>query len=484
MPPSDPPNVLWVTTDQQRYDALGCYGAGHAETPAIDDLAERGTRFERAYCQSPVCTPSRASFLTGRYPRTCGVRQNGQPIPDEEVLVTRLLAAAGYDCGLAGKLHLSPADRASLESKAGSEPYRRPEDGYVEFHWSHSPSDPTPANQYRQWLRRRDVAYDPEPVGEGYVREGPPAEHHQTTWCAERAIDFLTARAGDTDPWLFSLNLFDPHPAFEAPREYLDRYRDRLDDLPAPNYEPGELDAKPVFQREKHRGANNRPGTCVFAEMDAEDHLLVRAAYWAMCDLIDDQVARVLAALEETGQREDTLVIYTADHGEMLGDHGIYYKGPYFYEPAVRVPLIVDGPGVAARTESGLVELLDLAPTLCAAAGIEPHPGMQGQSLWPALAGSDRSATRDSVYCEFYNASTQHTDPPAYATMLRTDRYKLVRVHGREEGELYDLETDPDETENLWEDPDRESVRSDLTARLADRMAFAADPLPERRGRW
>ena len=132
-----------------------------------------------------------------------------------------------------------------------------------------------------------------------------------------------------------------------------------------------------------------------------------------------------------------------------------------------------------------MVELLDLAPTLCGAAGVDPNPGMQGQSLWPALTGTDPAgATRESAYCEFYNASTQHTDPPAYATMLRTDRYKLVAVHGREEGELYDLRADPAETENLWTDPGHREVRADLTARLADRMAFAADPLPERRGRW
>jgi arylsulfatase len=473
----DRPNVLWITTDQQRFDTLGCYGNDVVDTPALDALAETGTLFERAYCQNPVCGPSRGSMLTGRYPRTTRLRQNGQPIPEREALLPRLLADAGYNTGLAGKLHLSPAGGP----RETQEPFRRVHDGYGAVDYSHGHGGGQ-MNAHARWLARRGVAYDPTPTPESeYVEETLPAEYHQTTWCAERAVDFIET-AGE-EPWLYSVNIFDPHPQFDAPAEYLDRYRGRLDDLPEPNYAEGELADKPGWQRDKHRGTNNRGGPA-YVDLDREDHLMIRAAYLAGCDLVDDAVATMLAALEETGQREDTLVVFTSDHGEMLGDHGMYVKGPYFYEPAVRVPLVVDGPGVESGRVEDVVELVDLAPTLLVAAGEDPHPGMQGESLWPHLAG-EGTREKDSAYCEFYNSSTQHTGPTAYATMLRTDRYKLVATHDADEpGELYDLATDPEETTNRWDDPDYLDVKARLLDRLAGRMARTADPLPERQSPW
>jgi arylsulfatase A-like enzyme len=170
----------------------------------------------------------------------------------------------------------------------------------------------------------------------------------------------------------------------------------------------------------------------------------------------------------------------------MLGDHGIYLKGPYFYEPAVHVPLIVSCPGtIVPRRATGLVELTDLAQTLLDAAGIEHHPGMQGRSLWPLLTGeatADRH--RDDVYCEYYNAMGGHKDPAAHLTMLRTDRHKVVVDHSHASGELYDLEADPGEFANLWQDPAAAQVRADLVLRVCNRMAWTVDPLPERRAGW
>ena len=472
----DAPNVLWICTDQQRYDTLGCYGNDHVDTPVLDGLAADGTRFERAYCQSPVCSPSRGSFLTGRYPRTTGCRQNGQPMPRRETTVVRRLADTGYTTGLAGKLHISPAG-GPPETR---EPARRIDDGYGVVEYSHSPGMEQ-ENAYGRWLATRDVTYDPTPTPESpHVNETVPAEHHQTTWCAERAVEFVET-AGEA-PWLYSVNVFDPHPAFEAPPDYLDRYRHRLEELPAANYVEGELEDKPVFQRDKHEGTNNRGGPA-YVELEPEDRRMIRAAYYAMCDLIDDAVGRMLEALERTGQRENTLVLFSSDHGTMLGDHGLYKKGPYFYEEGVHVPLIVDGPGVDSGTVGTIVELVDIAPTLLEAAGEPVGPGVQGESLWPLL-GDAGDREKQSAYCEFYNASTQHTDPRAYATMLREDRYKLVSVHGRDAGELYDLREDPDETHNRWDDPDYRDVKLRLLDRLAGRMARTADPLPERRAPW
>jgi arylsulfatase A-like enzyme len=479
------PNVLWICTDQQRFDTLGCYGNEHVETGNLDRLAAEGVRFDRCYSQSPVCTPSRASFLTGRYPRTTRCRQNGQAIREDETLVTTMLADRGYTCGLSGKLHVAPChpdrtDRPTME--------RRIDDGYADFHWSHSASPLWPTNEYHQWLNERGREYERTPARDSeYVHTSMPAEHHQTTWCVQKAVDFVERNADFDRPWLFSVNPFDPHHAFDPPEEYLEAYLDRLDELPLPNYVPGELEDKPAFQRQDHEGAYNQPDNFPYPEMDEADHRLVRAAYWAMIGLIDDQVGRLLAALDRTDQREDTLVIFTSDHGEMLGDHGIYLKGPYFYEPAVRVPLVVSGPGLPrGEATDALVELTDLAPTLLHAAGERPPPGMQGRSLWPRLAG-DRSLDdhRESVYCEYYNAMPWHDDPVSpYGTMLRTDRHKLVAMHRLETGELYDLDADPGETTNRWDDPAYESVKADLLGRLATRMAETVDPLPERQSNW
>ncbi|QLH78451.1 sulfatase-like hydrolase/transferase [Halosimplex rubrum] len=479
----DQPNVLWICTDQQRADTLGCYGNDFVETPNIDELASSGVRFDRAYAQSPVCTPSRASFLTGRYPRTTGVRGNGYPIPESETLVTRRLADEGYVCGLSGKLHVNPAHPDSDDLPMGE---RRIDDGYADFQWSHGTTHPSPVNEYQRWLLEEGVEYEERPVGDcEHVTVGMPPEHHQTTWCARKAESFIERAAEDDEPWLYSVNPFDPHHAFVAPDGYLQRYLDRLDEIPLPDYEPGELDDKPPWYRECHEGAYANENLFPFEEMDERDHRLVIAAYWAMCDLIDDAVGRLLDALERTGQREDTLVIFTSDHGELLGEHGIYLKGAFFYEESLRVPLIVSGPEIESGVETdALVELVDLAPTLMEAAGQEVPRAMQGESLWPLLTGeTDADTHRESVYAEAYD--TVHWQAPTdYSTMVRTNDHKLVRHHRAETGELYDLAADPAERENRWDDPDYADVRSDLLARLADRMAETADPLPERRTPW
>src|SRR5690606_21501914 len=364
---------------------------------------------------------------------------------------------------------------------------RRINDGYDLFHWSHHPGEDWPVNEYSNWLRSKGKEYKQEKIAEcNHVVYGPDAEDHQATWCANKAIEFIEAHEHRQQPWLFSVNIFAPHHPFDPPKSYLKRYLDILDDIPEPNYVEGELNDKPEVQKRDHRGAYANPNLYPYCNMSDLDHKYTRAAYWAMCDLIDDQVGRMMETLEETGQLENTIVIFMSDHGEMLGDHGIYLKGPYFYEPAIKVPLIVSMPGTVLQGQrsTALVELVDIAPTLLEAAGLPRYPGMQGRSLWPMLTGeAPLDQHRDDIYCEYYNAMPWHRDPTAQATMVRTERYKLVAVHGVG-GELYDLERDPNETHNQWDNPDYAPVKLELFSRLCDRMAYTVDPLPERRAAW
>ncbi|MFD1673890.1 sulfatase [Alicyclobacillus fodiniaquatilis] len=472
------PNVLWICTDQQRFDTIGGFNNQVVQTPNLVRLMKSGMTFNYCFSQSPVCTPSRASFLTGRYPRTTRTRQNGQSIPTDEVLVPRLFADSGYSCGLSGKLHLSACHPSVCEG-----PERRINDGYTVFHWSHHPNPDWETNAYIQWLSQNGVEFSPKRYQNSkYVQTSVPIEWHQTTWCANKAIEFFTNRR--SEEWLFSVNFFDPHHPFDPPQELLEKYLARLGDMELPNYVPGELANKSIFQNIDHQGAYGSYQSFVYDEMSPDDHRMVRAAYYAMIELIDIQVGRMLDALSDTGQLENTIVVFMSDHGEMLGDHGIYWKGPYFYDPAVRVPLIMAGPGIERnKVSEALVELVDLAPSLLDAVGLPRHDGLQGQSLWPLLTGETASAGRTSVYSEYYDAMPWHRNPSPRATMVRTTTHKLVRYHDQNT-ELYDLKIDPTETTNRWDDPSCSEIKLALLQIMADRMAETVDPLPRRIAMW
>lgn len=475
------PNILWICTDQQRKDTLGCYGNPWVNTPNLDAMAQTSAIFEHAYCQSPICTPSRSSFLTGRYPRTTRCRQNGQSIPEDEILVTQILADNGYHGGLSGKLHLSACQPKICQNNTE----RRIKDGYAEFNWSHDPRPAWPTNAYTQWLESKGKTYHtPNHPKSKYVQIGMHESDHQTTWCANQAIDFIRRRNAFPQPWFFSVNIFDPHHPFDPPTEYLERYLNRLDEIPLPDYQDGDLDDRPCFQQIDHENAYNVKDYYPYEKMTPTDHRMVRATSWAMVDLIDVQVGRMLDALRQTGQLENTLVIFMSDHGEMLGDHGIYLKGPYGYEQLTAVPLMMQLPNVIKPAKrSQLVELIDIAPTLMELAGLHPHPGMQGKTLLPTLKDA-KQKHRDDVYCEYHNTLISHRNPTAHVTMLRTTKHKIVVTHGHEAGELYDLKKDAREQTNLWSNPDWQNLKTQMLKRLCDRMAWTVDPLPIRIAGW
>lgn len=479
------PNVLWICTDQQRFDTLRCYGNEKIDTPNLDALALQGTIFERAYCQSPVCSPSRGSFLTGRYPRTCRLRQNGQRIPPDETLVTKLFAQAGYTAGLVGKLHISPCQTSVCHSSE-----KRIDDGYSIFNWSHHPDyngrkSNWPLNEYNIWLTTQGKEYTRTPYrGSSYITVGPSQEYCHSHWCAEKAIEFIRAHQFyPENPWLLSVNFYDPHHDFDPSSELLEKYIARLGPENLPNYRPGELAQKAAVQRQDHQGAYGIPGWYEYDKMLPRDHLYVKAAYYAMVEQLDREVGRIMQALRQSGQAENTIVIFHSDHGEMLGDHGIYLKGGYFYEPMVRVPLLFSWPGriVQGVRRSALVELVDIAPTLMELCGIPAWAGMQGKSLCHLLQrAEEQDQHRATAYCEYYNAMRHNGKPGVFATMIATPLDKLCYYHDENHGELYDLVTDPGETDNLYDDPAYAERKIALLEAMLNRVAFTVDPMPVR----
>ena len=301
-----------------------------------------------------------------------------------------------------------------------------------------------------------------------------PPELHQTSWCTDRAIDFIEADHGG-NPWLMSVNIFDPHAPFDPPQPYMDRFD--VDKMSGPKFRESDLAAQAKLSAIDFQTVARRP--------EAFDAKRIQAAYYAMIELIDDNVGRMLDALERSGQLKDTVIIFTSDHGEMLGDHGLLLKGCRFYEGLVRVPLIISWPErfLSGMRRQALVELIDIAPTLLELAGLPIPKRMQGMSLGNLLR--DANATdrhRDAVRCEYYralNPAVRENINGAYATMIRDERYKLVVYHGHGIGELFDLESDPDEFENRWHDPAMIETKLDLMQRSFDALALATDTGPE-----
>jgi len=473
-------NVLLLCTDQQRFDALGASGNPEIQTPNLDRLANSGARFTNCYVQNPVCAPSRASLMTGRYVHAHGLWANGVGLPAHEQLFSRALSTAGYDCGLVGKFHVGGGC-----AEGRLEP--RLDDGFRVFRWAHDPYPGSSENQYHRWLRARW----PELYGatrDPAAFDTLPTEAHYSRWIGEQTIEFLEEGRDPDRPFFFVANFFDPHHGFGAPKEYRDRYDAARLNRPVTRQQ--ELAGKPsmLTDASQRSYAGHARGYTTYS---AEELQEVRANYYAMVSLVDDEVGRILDALERTGAADDTLVIFSSDHGEMLGDHQLMLKGPMMYECAVKVPLLMRWPGhiPAGTVRDELVQWIDLSTTVLDAAGLPRMPRGQGESLLPLATGTASDGPRDFALSEYRNSGHPY-DPPVHTTMLRHDRYKLVVWHGRpstdrpREGELYDLDADPLELDNLWDDPAHLPTRTRLQEMLLDVLVATEDRSQVRECWW
>ena len=530
MPMSSRPNFLLFITDQHRADFLGCYGHPVLRTPHIDLIAARGTAFDKFYVASPVCQPNRASLMTARMPSVHDVRSNGIPLSMEAVTFVDLLRDAGYKTALVGKSHLqnftaydpiikrppprpgfhepAPALRQSLRDHLDDPKYEQetppywtkpgahvqtPFYGFEHVTLVRNHGDEAGAD-YERWLDARDpkaratllgpknsLPHDYK-VPQAY-RTAIPEELYATSFLGERACAYLDeAKSGD--PFFLMVSFPDPHHPFNPPGKYWDMYKPEQFSVPEAfsrnDWTPPALVQNIFKEREGGKANLTGMGTIGVSAREAQE---ARALTAGMIACVDDAIGAVLGALDRSGKRDDTVVIFTSDHGDHLGDHRLMLKGAEQYQSIVRVPFIWSDPQAARQPKrtDALGSTMDIGTTVLERAKVEPASGMQAKSLLPALDGK---SVRDLVFIQYdHQASSPGTDVPARVHSLIDGRYRLSVFHGTGWGELYDLTNDPGEFENLWDDPAHFATRARMIERLLLTEIENVDrvPLPTRR---
>jgi arylsulfatase A-like enzyme len=464
--------ILFIMADQLRWDHVGAYGQSPVPTPHLDALAARGLRFDRAYVQGPVCGPSRMSYYTGRYVASHGARWNRVPLSLAQLTLGDYLKAAGIPATLAGKTHVLPdsrmLDRLGIEIESERGALLR-EGGFTPIERFDGHSPPDERSGYGAFLRANGID-SADPWGEhaisvvaddGRVLSGwsmrnvhwparIPEPLSETAYLSDRAIDYIRGHADA--PWCLHLSYVKPHWPYVAPAPYHAMFRD-APQRPIVKHPDERINGHPVFRAfMDHEESRN------FAQDAITRH--VKPAYMGLIAQLDHHLGRVLAALEESGQREDTLIVFCADHGDLLGDHWLGEK-ELFFEAAVRTPLIVVDPRATADATRGqasdaLVEAIDVLPTMLEAIGVdlgEVDHLLEGRSLQPLLTGNVPS-WRDSAFSEadysFRPARWALGRRPGECrgTMVRTARWKYVHWQGLP-GQLFDLQEDPDELQDL-----------------------------------
>jgi arylsulfatase A-like enzyme len=517
-------NILFITTDQQRYDGLGCNGGQIARTPVVDRLAANGVRFERAYNQNTVCMPARSTMLTGQYVRTHGVIANGVPLPETAPSIAAYLnERAGYRTALLGKGHFEPGFDGKLEWAENSMserglvgPYRGFEHAELAMH---VPSFGKRALQhYGRWLvdthgfdatQGFSPLLSAEPGGETGAPEtrlNPiPREWYHTDWVADRTIAYLDSLDDDAD-WFVWMSFPDPHHPWDPPESELERCDWR--DLELPAGHPGSNDeiervlaGKPAHWLELWRGnfvnAEGGPGSYRPQNVTADNIREINAMAHIMNEMIDEACGRVLDRVAARGWHEETDVFFTTDHGELQGDYGLVFKGPFHTDALMRLPMVwqpAPAAGVAPTVVTEPVGQLDLAPTFCNIAGVPVPEWMQGAPL-PTAPGSGRERVlcewdsqfpgygmhlrtiyRDGWLCTAYEPSTIGDPNGLEEFFASTGMFgggigpvSPVAYDGTE-GELYNVEDDPHQFVNRWDDPGYATLRADLVADIYDRL--------------
>jgi arylsulfatase A-like enzyme len=492
------PNILLIMTDQHKADHVGFAGNAEIRTPNLDALAAESVVFERAYVANPICMPNRASLFTGVMPSIHGTLYNGIPLNWSANTFARVLRADGYRTGYFGKCHLQTLGASPARVAQWQDP-QSVNDGYLDPHshadyewenrerhrqgWVDVPLDyygfdtcrfiidhaDFCSGHYYQWLLAQGV--DPREIqgpeaarpysgqNNQLWRTAVPPELYPSTYVANETLDFLNDSS--ESPWFAVCSFADPHHPFTPPGPYFDAFDPASLSLPA-TFEDPHSRSMPQFRRIiSQRGLIPR-GVRVFAPTADQYRDLLAKAY-GMLSLVDDCVGRVLAAIDA-----NTVVVFTSDHGDSFGDHGLMLKHGIHYDGNIRVPMLVRAPEIQPARCRSLVSTLDIAPTLLDLAQCPPYFGMQGVSLLPLLM-QPHGSLRDCVLIEEQQLFEQPgTDVPIGMLTLVTDGGRITHYRGSDQGDLFDHREDELELNNLWSQSGARGLRQQLSDRLIE----------------
>ena len=496
--PSNRPNILLITSDQHHANAVG-YNNPEVKTPNLDRLAREGTIFDRAYCPNPTCTPTRASIITGTYPSQHGAYALGTKLLEDRHTVGEDFLHADYRTALIGKAHFqqtrSSERYSSLESRAvfhDLDFWRDFHGPFYGFEWieiARNHTDEASVGQhYVLWMEEkgcdnwRDYFRPPTGNDPNLFRHWPiPEAYHYDTWIADRTNARLEHYAKTDENFFLWASFFDPHPKYLVPEPW-----DRM-------YDPDKLTV-PQVTPEEH--ANNPPHFQMTQQSDPDfsawqepegnhmhgfhSHLRDRdelakdiAIYYGMVSLLDKYIGRILDKLEALGLAENTLVIFTTDHGHFYGQHGLIAKGAFHYEDLIRIPMVARWPDriPAGHRSDALQTLVDFAPTALSACGIEVPRSMTGINQLAAWRG-DEAQARDHVLVE-----NHHQPTTLHLKTYVGERFKITVYYGRDYGELFDLQEDPGEIHNLWDDPTYADLKAEMVMKMVQ-AELGKEPLP------
>ncbi len=481
------PNILLITSDQHHWNAIG-YNNPEVKTPNLDNLAAEGTVFTRAYCPNPTCTPTRASIVTGRYPSQHGAYSLGTKLTESEHTVGEDFTAAGYRTALIGKAHFQPLrgteEFPSLEAypilqnlkfwRDFSEPFY----GFERVELARNHTDESHVGQhYALWMEERGCTnwrdYFCTPTGNNDTQKRKwliPEEYHYDAWIAERTSAHLGEYARNGESFFLWASFFDPHPKYLVPEPWDTMYDPEK--LTVPQIVEGEhRNNPPHFQMTQEQ----TPDFSAWREPDGHgihgfhSHLHDRgelakdiAIYYAMISLMDKYIGTILDKLDGLGLAKDTLVVFTTDHGHFYGQHGLIAKGAFHYEDMIRVPMIARLPGriPTGQQIAALQTQVDYAPTFLSIAGVPIPRTMTGIDQKAVWFGKQESA-RDHIIVE-----NRHQPTTLHLKTYVDKRHKLTVYYGQSYGELFDLERDPGEVHNLWDNPDCAELKSELVMKL------------------
>lgn len=478
------PNILLITSDQQHFDTIGAFNS-EVETPNLDRLVNEGTVFNRAYCPNPTCTPTRSSIITGMYPSQHGAWSLGTKLLEDRHTVGEDFLKNDYETALVGKAHFQPTKSTEAYPSLESHPLLSDLDFWKTFDepfygFKHAELARNHANEhlvgqhYALWMEEKGCNnwkdYFLPPTGnmdpEQKYKWDIPEKYHYNTWIAERSNNLMEKFVDNDENFFLWSSFFDPHPPYLVPEPWCDMYDP--DKVTVPTGKPGEHEQNPPhFQktqelepdfsdyRETGFGIH---GYRSHVNFDEAHYKKLTATYYGMVSMLDKYIGKILDKVEELGIADNTLIVFTSDHGHFYGQHGLQFKGGFHYEDLIKVPFIVRYPGKvpAGKQSDAMQSLVDLAPTFLDFTDIPIPHAMTGLSQKNVWLDKEKQA-RDHIICEF-----RHEPTTIHQKTYVDERYKITVYYNQTYGEIFDLKADPGEFRNLWDVPEYQDLKREL----------------------